>query len=366
MSNVFIGFCDEMIAMEETVRQPKLMARLQRSTAQVLLLARSTLDADENGTSRGPENERDNRRSKEEYHTNQKDVSIADSNSSQESPCNRPPPIDSAFVERADADASPEFEIETWDLANTDLGRGLDSFVPFIEHYLPPPPAHGLNTNSFSLRLVEVTLSQACLYLTGDLYTREEDLEHAFGSSLRLHIREQLVADWRWLLGLGKNQMYQATGIDWDTTYARQPTSNWGLSGPFPEGGDYESSDTSTPSENSSDHDLGSEFLTARGVQEQLERLGAKSLGSDTMELSIGGLGFRETNASSSNPTLGASQPVRTPSAVGSAALVVQLSTSLLVAQLSYVARCVKRGPVYPRHEVARAVEASIILSRGG
>ncbi|KAH7136718.1 hypothetical protein B0J13DRAFT_609600 [Dactylonectria estremocensis] len=366
MSNVFIGFCDEMIGAEETARQPKLMARLQRSTAHVLLLARSVVNADEDNTTREKGNERDDGKQKDGYQINQVDQKIANSNSSQASSCHGPPSTDNAFVESADAGVSSTSEVETWDLMNTELGSGLDSSKPFVGRYWPPTPPHGLTTNFFSLRLVEVTLSQACLYLSGDLYIRDEDLERAFGSSLRLHTREQLVADWRWLLGPGKNQMYQATGIDWDTTYATRPTSNWGLFGPFPRNANYEGNGTSTASEHSRDEDLRPEFLTAIGVQEQLESLGAKVLGSDTMELSISELGLRETNTASSYSTHSASQPTRTPRAAGSAALIVQLSTSLLAANLSYVARCLEKGPVYPRHEVARAVEASVILAREG
>ncbi|KAK9242158.1 hypothetical protein V1506DRAFT_107359 [Lipomyces tetrasporus] len=161
--------------------------------------------------------------------------------------------------------------------------------------------------------------------------------------------------------------MHQATGINWNATCARGAGGNLGPFWPSPEDGNYESSGTDDDSDHPSDQGLQPEFLTALGVQEQLQSLGAKVLGSDMMELSIsGGPEFLESGIANSSLTLGAFQPARTPNRMGSAALIVRLNTSLLAANLAYVAMCLEKGPVYPRREVARAVEASVILAHGG
>ncbi|KAK9242157.1 hypothetical protein V1506DRAFT_509718 [Lipomyces tetrasporus] len=94
MSKVLIGFCDEMIGTEEIARQPRLMARLQHSTAQALVLVRSVSNTNENGTARETEDERDDRRKKDKYPTKQKNRRIADSSLPQPSSCHRP-----SFVE---------------------------------------------------------------------------------------------------------------------------------------------------------------------------------------------------------------------------------------------------------------------------
>ncbi|KAH7126154.1 hypothetical protein EDB81DRAFT_911070 [Dactylonectria macrodidyma] len=366
MSNVFIGFCDEMIGMEETAGQPKLMARLQHSTAQVLLLARSVYSMDEESTTREEVHKRNDGQLRDEHQISQLDQRMADSSPFQVSSRPRPLFADNTFVESADADATSVSEVETWDLGNVQSRRDRNTIAPLIEQVWPQPHQHEMDANFFSLRLVEVTLSQACLYLNGDLHIPEADLERAFGFSLRFRSREQLLADLRWRLGPGKNELHQATGINWDTTYDRRPMSNLGLFWPASEYGNNEVSGTSTAPEHSSDKDLQPEFLTALGVQEQLESLDAKVLSPDTMELSIRRQRLSETNTTNSDFTLGATQPALTADTMGSTALRVQLSVSLLAINLSYVAMCLDKGPVYPRREVARAVGASVILASEG
>jgi hypothetical protein len=217
-------------------------------------------------------------------------------------------------------------------------------------------------SSSFPLHLVETTVSRACLYLNGDVNIAPEDLERAFGFSLRLHTRQQLLAHLRWLLGAGKDEMRQATGINWSTkAWSRGGGGSADLFWPFAEDGSPSTVD-------GSEDDLQPEFLTALGVQEQLESLGVKVLGSDLMELSISGyesLQARST-ADSGPALLGAVRPARVPSSVGSTALIVWLKPSLLATNLAHVAMCLEKGPVYPRRGVARAVEASVIMAHGG
>ncbi|KAJ4218494.1 hypothetical protein NW759_008388 [Fusarium solani] len=326
LSNVIISFCDEMIGTEEIAREQRLMARLQRCTAQALVLARSVSSTSANHTARETE---DDRKKMDTYEPNRR---IADSSLPQVSSCHR--------ADSADA-----------------MGP------PLIDQAWPQTHQHDLGTSSsFPLHLVETTVSRACLYLNGDVNIAPEDLERAFGFSLRLHTRQQLLAHLRWLLGAGKDEMRQATGINWSTkAWSRGGGGSADLFWPFAEDGSPSTVD-------GSEDDLQPEFLTALGVQEQLESLGVKVLGSDLMELSISGyesLQARST-ADSGPALLGAVRPARVPSSVGSTALIVWLKPSLLATNLAHVAMCLEKGPVYPRRGVARAVEASVIMAHGG
>lgn len=160
--------------------------------------------------------------------------------------------------------------------------------------------------------------------------------------------------------------MYQATGINWN------PASTRGADGYYhsvlssTEHRHYATSDADSSSDNCHDRPEQSEFLTALGVQEQLQSLGAKVLSPDTIELSISGPGSPESDTGRSAPTFLAFPTAHTLGLVAPARLVLRLNTFLLATNLSYMAQCLDKGPVYPRHGIARAIEASVILARGG
>ncbi|KAI8720174.1 hypothetical protein NCS52_00462100 [Fusarium sp. LHS14.1] len=330
LSNVIVSFCDEMIGTEEVAREKRLMARLQRCTAQALVLARSASSTNANSTARETE---DDEQKVERYNdptknTNQK---IVGSTLPQASSC-----------------------------YSSDSAHAITP--PLMDHAWLHSHQHDLDTSSsFPLHLVQTTLSRACLYLNGDVYIAAEDMERAFGHSLRLHTHQQVLDHLRWLLGAGKDEMRKATGINWSTKAWAEGGDSTDLFWPFKEDG-------SIGTDDGSEDDSQPEFLTALGVQEQLESLGAKVLGSDLMELSISGYESLQiySTADSGPASLGAVRPARAPSSVGSAALIVWLNTSLLTTNLADEAMCLEKGPIYPRRGVARAVEASVIMAQGG
>ncbi|RYP38433.1 hypothetical protein DL768_010783 [Monosporascus sp. mg162] len=304
MSNLLIGFCDEMIGTEEIARQPRLMARLQVSMARALVLARSVSSTDEDITTLETEDVQDNRRKKAGCPAKQPQRRITDSRLLQPSSYDRP-----SFAESPNADASPAFTVSTWDSLHGEMGSELLTTLPLIEQGWPQTQQPESNTISFALRLVKVTLSQACLYLNGDLYLPTEEFERAFGSSLRHRTRDQLLAYLRWLLGPGKNEMHKATGINWNAICATGAGVNSGLFWPAPD----QWSGTRDTLVYSSDQDLQPGFMTAVAVQEQLRSLGAKDLDSDIMELKIDGPEFLEDGTASSSHTLDGCQPGRNP-----------------------------------------------------
>ncbi|UPL03297.1 hypothetical protein LCI18_014231 [Fusarium solani-melongenae] len=361
ISHVLINFCDEMLGTEEIARQPRLMARLQHTTRQALVLARSVSNPTDTSTPRESEDERDNRRD--------------DGPSREKNPHERPSrqPADASVSEvscqptssvvSVDDDPSPTFDLHGDDLN----GSGLNDMAPLIEQTWPRSHLNAWHTNSFPVRLVKATLSRASLSLGGDLYVPAEEIERALGPALRLRTRQQLLAYMQWLLGPGSDDLYQATGTNWNTAASVGRTKSYFPSSlPSPEDGSYDTSDTDS-SGHSSTQAANPEFLTAIGVQEQLQSLGAKVLSSDTIELSISRPEFPEAGAGSLGSTVPAFLAACAPDPVPSAAaLIVQLNTSLLEANLAYVAKCLGKGPVYPRHEIGRAVEASVILARWG
>jgi hypothetical protein len=205
-------------------------------------------------------------------------------------------------VAAVDEDATP------LEMVNDDERRDELAATAVPLQVLPPPwtpPLVPLNGTTFAIRLVEMTLSRACLYLSGDAYISVADYERAFGTSLRTLTQAQLLTRLRWLLGPGRPSLYESSSTFRDPQHG---------------------------------------LVTATDVQEQLQGLGARDLGLDIMELRIG--------------------ERRGPEDVAPG-MVVQINTSILTASLARAAVCLDQGPAYPYHEVQKAVEASVILARG-
>lgn len=363
MSKVFIGFCDDMLSTKELASQPRLMVRLQRSTTRVLALARSVSSTSETGAARESEgdgnNIQDGARNEEKLPKRSSRPKTADSALPQMLSCQRP-----SLVMGADADSSTTVDVNTVESNSMNMRRGLNGIPAVVEQ--SQAHIHELDTNSFPVRLVEATLSHACLALNGNVYIRAEDMERAFGPMLRRLTRQQLVAGMQRLLGPGRNAMYQAMGINWNPDSTRGADGYYPSVLPSPEHGHYTTSDADSSSDNCHDRPEQPEFLTALGVQEQLQSLGAKVLSPDMMELSISGPGSPENDTGSSSSTLVAFSTAQALGLVAPARLILRLNTFLLATNLAYVAKCLGKGPVYPRHGIARAIEASVILARGG
>ncbi|KAL6410782.1 hypothetical protein AUP68_07214 [Ilyonectria robusta] len=361
MSKVFIGFCDDMLSTKELASQPHLMARLQHSTTRVLALARSVSTTTETSAARESEGDgndiQDGARDEEKLPKMPSRRKTADSTLPQVS-CQRP-----SVGVGADTDSSTTVDVNTDDSISMDMRRGLNGIAAVVGQ--AQMHTHEFDARSFAVQLVKATLSHASLALNGDIYIRAEDMERAFGSMLRIRTRQQLATSMRWMLGPGSDAMYQATGINWNPGSTRG-AEGYSYSVLPHKHGHYSTSDADSSSDNFNDRPEQPEFLTALGVQEQLQSLGAKVLSPDTMELSISGSGSTgsDTRRPSSNflafPTanaLGLAAPAR---------LVLRLNTFLLATNLSHGAKCLGKGPVYPRHGIAKAIEASVILARGG
>ncbi|KAH6856564.1 hypothetical protein B0I37DRAFT_367790 [Chaetomium sp. MPI-CAGE-AT-0009] len=259
MSRMLVGLCDEIMAATEAgdlARRPRLMTMLRSSIARSLELAAPVVAA------------------------------------------------------AADQDATPPEMGDGGDEERRHERRHEPAATPVPSQLLlsPPWPPSDDASAPFAMRLVETTLSRACLYLSGEVSIPAGDYQRAFGLSLRTHTQAELLAHMRWLLGPGRTALHESSGA----AFRDPPQQQHGL-------------------------------VTAADVQEQLRGLGARDLDPDTMELRIGGR--------------------RGPDDVA-LGMVVRLRTSLLTATLAHAAVCLHQGPVYPHREVQKAVEASVVLAR--
>lgn len=139
--------------------------------------------------------------------------------------------------------------------------------------------------------------------------------------------------------------MYQATGINWN------PGSTRGAEGyshsilPSPEYSCYLTSDVDSSSDNCNNRPKQPEFLTALGIQEQLQSLVAKVLSPDTIELNISGPGSTKSDTRRPASKFLAFLIANTLSLVAPVYLVLWVNTFLLVTNLSYRAKYLERGP---------------------
>lgn len=323
------------------VAQPKLTARLHDGVLHALDLVKS-VSTDNYIVPEETEHTSHALPETEPYTTPSKQPSLAADNPHRQT---QPYASTQIHTSSTSSNSTPPYDFSMWHFTNfIDMQFNWDNPTGSpIENSSPLKPHHGLESISFSRSLVEVTLSQACLYLNGDISIPSQDHERAFGAALRLHTRNQLLTYFRWMLGPGRTQMYQAAGLDWD---ASQNTAY------NPE---YAETAYNMPNQQ-----LQPQLLTAQGVQQLIESLGAQVLSSDTMELQI-----RTTINPDSASELHSSPSTHSFSGA-STAMTVQLNIARLAANLAYTAMCFEKGPVYPRPEVARAVQASVILASGG
>ncbi|KAL1873624.1 hypothetical protein VTK73DRAFT_811 [Phialemonium thermophilum] len=208
-----------------------------------------------------------------------------------------------------------------------------------------------LSLGSFSLRLVETTLSTAYLILNGQSKLPPWEIQHKFGWTFRAFTRDQLATRIGWLLGPGRHSIHRASGLSWGRLRIA--------------GGTGAPGGTSSSSPSRLDGvAVPPSFLTAVDVQEQLHKLGARMLDPDTMELFSADESSSSSSSSSSSPTHSGPQPgLRWYLESGIVPRQrTRVSVTLLTANLSSVAICFwGKGPVFPKSDFAKAVEASVV-----
>ncbi|WQF78711.1 Putative basic-leucine zipper domain-containing protein [Colletotrichum destructivum] len=223
-----------------------------------------------------------------------------------------------------------------------------------------PPPANTI-IDTFSLQLLETTLSQACLVLDGYLPVPPEEVQRIFGTALQFQTQEQVLDHMRWLLASDLGQKQAAARMPWgamfeghlDTPQHAMQSLGPGLGAisPVP-ASDQANAAYSPPG-----------FLTAVDIQERLRELGARQSGPDTLELRISGETGSGTSPADPGPEIERSSPPSTAGLGGAlSSLTLHVNVSLLLVNLVQSATCFIAGPAYTQIGFSKAVERSVVL----
>lgn len=338
-SNVFIDFVDELLGKEGILRHyPELGASIHRSVARLLTLTKTLHAADDAAT----------------------------------------PPAAMPTQGRLSALVEPPIDMQAAQLAST---IGILPYADFVSHeqgrrfqlddIMTSSPTHGAaqvsrclqpswqlefpttdqdkaNTDSlddefshhvqrqplgsFCLHLIKETVSQACLALRGQRPVPDGEIERVFQVALRSYTRDQIITRLQAILGPEGHRLYLAAGIS------------------------------------CTDHDDAGDYLTAVDVQSRLQALGARMINVDHVEISVpngtpeisGNRGSVFGDAELTFTDLGPKDAAscgynHTP-------ILMHLDVWRLTASLVNVAVCAQSRPMYPRTELAKAVQASVVM----
>lgn len=228
--------------------------------------------------------------------------------------------------------------------------------------YQPPSPQREQlmqMLNCFASKLVQATLSQAYAVLFASESVFSEDVHRTFGSTLRIRSREKILYDLRWLLGPGQTSLPHASGYLWQ----HESQNDAPLAG--------HSLLDDVCLEVDSDAETNYEaaiyqprLLTVLGVVQELANLRARVIDNDTLEITLDEQRFSH----SMPPESGVQDPavsISNDDYFGDSSrglLKLRLSVPRLTVHLALAGICAKTGPVYSRNDIAKAVEAAIII----
>jgi hypothetical protein len=381
MSRIFTRFLDEVLETQAiSAHHPTLLNNLQCVSARILSLAKGAVDVEESVTPpptvTGPNTQLGigkGAEPKQVSASSQPRVPISDHNSmnpivenslwtsSQPSPgyirANIPSDQETIGLDFQSRFRTPLSSITLprqvfgngWTTSTTPVPYSTEPFQRLSPHIKTALSALG----SFSLRLLEATLFYGYRLLLESVPEKSSQA----GLALCSRTPQQLTALFRWLLGPGKEYMYQMSGIAWennDTTL--QPLNS---SAPFfiPP-----CSDTGLEANHPKEQH---EYLTVIDVQRQLQSLGAKVLDADTMELWLDGSQFG-TEDDLSFFSSGSMPPASwsyidffsiyhtQPSTV-----TMRLRVPEFVQNMTQISTCLGNGPGYSKRELARVMKAS-------
>ncbi|KXH32281.1 hypothetical protein CSIM01_05703 [Colletotrichum simmondsii] len=343
MTILFIDLFDEVIGNKGVLKQKEdLLALVQDSAMQLKTMVQPITDSDN-------DNDDSNLNSVATPSTNihERTSDLTSASSSQKSPLKQnagAPDRLGPFKGNTDGvvDGSPTDAMP----ASAHGGHLESSRMPHIQTTKSNRPSQ-----AFCLQLLEATLSQACLILAGCLPVSPVDFQSIFGVTLQYRTREEQLNQVRCLLGSDSEKRLAAgmppreSGRGWRDQHSLQ--LGFGLVA------EYEADVVHG-------NDLPPGFLTALQVQKQLQRLGARKRGSNTLEVSITSVEEPDVTARVFASSLYGRTPQTTDFGIAKA-LTFQLNVSLLIANLTSSAKCFLTGPAYPQLGFFKAVEASMI-----
>ncbi|KAK1674045.1 hypothetical protein BDP55DRAFT_716925 [Colletotrichum godetiae] len=343
MTLLFIDLFDEVIGNKGVLKQrEELLALFQDSATQLKTMVQSVIDSDDD----------DNASPSPEF-TQPINIHESPSCSTSASTSRKcPPSQDSLASERS----SPSKGIIGGKFGATptaftpapayDTGGVETIGLPYVQ-----TTTSNRSSQAFCLQLLEATLSQAYLILADCLPISPDDFHNTFGATLLYRTREEHLGQVRCLLSSDINRKRLAAGMP-----PREAVRGWqdqnGLQLGLGLAADYEADAVHGKN-------LPPGFLTALGVQKQLQDLGARRLGSNTLEVSITPT-MEDSDVAVLASTLCA--PTSKTTDVGLVGgLTFHLNVSLLISNLTNSAKCFLTGPAYSQLDFFKAVEASLI-----
>lgn len=344
MTLLFIDLFDEIIGNKGVLKQQEdLLALFQDSAMQLKTMVQPIADTDDDNDDGNP-----NSGSTRSTDVHERSCCSMSASSSQQSPLrqNAGEPDRSSPSKGNSGGEVHGSPAETMPApANVGHLEALDT--PHIPITRSNPPSQ-----AFCLQLLEATLSQACLILAGCLPVSPGDFQNIFGITLQYRTREEQLSQVRCMLG-SDTEKRLAAGMP-----LRESVRGWRdqCSQRLGFGLVAECEADVIHGKN-----LSPGFLTALEVQKQLQSLGARKVGSDTLEVCI--------TSAVENPdiagrvlasTLFAPAP-RTADFGLVKALTLQLNVPLLITNLASSAKCFLTGPAYSQLGFFKAVEASLI-----
>jgi hypothetical protein len=217
----------------------------------------------------------------------------------------------------------------------------------------------------FASKVVQATLYQAYSVLFASEWVLSEDVYRIFGSTLRIRSREKILWDLRWLLGPGKTSLPHASGYLWKHASKNDMPRQWAGSSLLDEICLEVESDAELTYQPSV---CQPRVLTVLGVVQELARLEARIVDNDTMEITLSEQRPLQS-VQSRIPLDGAVDDPFIPISDGDHSrdfsgevLKLRLSVPRLTRSLALAGTCSKIGPVYARNDIAKAIEAAIII----
>ncbi|KAI9152017.1 Purine nucleoside permease [Paramyrothecium foliicola] len=369
MSSIFLGNVDEMLLSKAASQDPNLVTNVRGSVAKILSLAKEVAGSEEEGlasasSSLGMDGNGDRSSSPEEG---------SHSSSSSDGATARSPATPMALPGMLYPTTTENpLALQPQKLTPQVYGNGWFETPGLLDFGTTPVR---LSPDSFPLRLVDTSVAKAYLLLLAAGNTGEVVGEafRIFNASLHYRTREELLFKMRWLLGPGRAHiLYAANAIFGDPhRAAKLPIESTGAidvlaASTFPYEGDAKE-----------------KFVNAMDVYRQLERLGAKMVDRDTMEITVPCPNADPSGHPVANAMVGlnavlnedppppknawgyiGNYPSATPP--GMTTVTMRLSAALLIESLCHVSMCLSRGPGFARHEICRAVETAVTQVYGG
>lgn len=359
MSSIFLGNVDEMLLSKAASQDANLVTNVRGSVAKILSLAKEVAGADEEGSPSGAERSSS---PEEGSHSSSSGGSVTEA--SPITPMALPgmlcPPASCIQLPQQQHKLPPQI-----------YGNGWFTHTELLDYGTNPVR---LSPDSFPLRLVDTSVAKAYLALLSspEVLDIMSDAYRIFNASLHYRTREELLYKMRWLLGPGKSNMHLAANAVYGDPHRKTnfPIESTGAIDVF------------AASQMPFAGDAKEKFVNAMDVYRQLERLGAKMVDRDTIEIIVpcpaANVGTHpmanamlELNAmlNSNDQSRGAWGYIGDfPSSAtpGMTIITMRLSASLLIESLCHVSTCLARGPGYPKHQICRAVETAVTMVYGG